>query len=71
MSKVFYYDSNEFTYPTWLVVEATKQEWIDFKKYFIESYNFLSKSDYDHLSDERRERCSTSWALMLLDCNKK
>lgn len=70
MSNVFYYDSKEFGYPTWLVVEATKQERIDFKKYFIESYNFLSGPDYDHLSEDKRKRCCTSWALMFLDCKK-
>ena len=70
MSKVFYYDSNEFAYPTWLVEEATKQDRNDFKKYFIESYNFLSRPDYKHLSKEKLERLAKQWALMIFDCKK-
>lgn len=70
MSNVFYYDSNEFTFPAWLVEDATKQERNDFKKYFIESYNFLVGEDFD-LSKEKLERLANQWAVMMLECNKK
>jgi len=43
MSKVFYYDSNEFAYPTWLVELNSQQLKSEYKKHFIQFFNTLSE----------------------------
>ena len=43
MSKVFYYDSNEFNYPTWLVELNSQELKSEYKKHFIRLFNTLSE----------------------------
>ena len=65
MSKVFYYDSNEFTYPTWIRESNNQDLKLDYKKYFIQFFNLATElTDMDL---ERKEILSRIQAANIVN----
>ena len=65
MSKVFYYDSNEFTYPTWIRESNNQDLKLEYKKYFIKFFNLATElTDMDL---ERKEILSRIQAANIVN----
>ena len=56
MSNVFYYDSYEFTYPTWIRESNNQELKSQYKKYFIQFFNLAT--ELTDMNLERKEALS-------------
>lgn len=65
MSKVFYYDSNEFTYPTWIRESNNQELKSEYKKYFIQFFNLAT--ELTDMNLERKEVLSRIQAANIVN----
>ena len=65
MSNVFYYDSNEFTYPTWIRESNNQELKSQYKKYFIQFFNLAT--ELTDMNVERKEILSRIQAANIVN----
>ena len=66
MSKVFYYDSNEFTYPTWISESNSQELKSQYKKHFIKFFNLVNEVSPD-MDSKRKEILSRIQAANIVN----
>ena len=65
MTNVFYYDSNEFTYPTWIRESNNQELKSQYKKYFIQFFNLAT--EFTDMNLEKKEVLSRIQAANIVN----
>ena len=52
--------------PTWIVEEGTTEQKLNYQNFFAECYNMLTTQCDVNISEDKAERLSRHWAVLLL-----
>jgi len=64
--KNFNFNGKTYGIPTWILEEGTPEQKINYQKFFIECYNMLTTQCDVNVSEDKAERLSRHWSVLLL-----